>query len=173
MTLAPVSALLTSGLPQTIVLDGDVSLAVTLPNGLALHWRNAEPQALVSSSLVELEPHTPDPGEPVGTLRRAPLRLLVLVRGLSVAAVPLVAGLHRTVPDDGGSDGVRIELEVRRWEIRAGTLRSPGDFGSFVDLAWRRADAGTDAFEPPALNAMFVRRSGEPARLQSDVGAPA
>jgi hypothetical protein len=173
VTLAPVSALLTSGLPQTIVLDGDVSLTLTLPTGVALQWRDAEPLALVSSSDVELEPYTPDPGEPVGAVRRAPLRLLVLAGGRPVAAVPLVAGLHRTVPDQGGPDGVRIELEVARWEIRAGTLRSPGDFGSFVELAWGRADRGGDAFEPPPLNPMFLRRSAEPARLQSDVGAPA
>jgi hypothetical protein len=173
VTLTPVTEVLTSGLPQTVVLDGDVSLALTLPTGLALQWRDADPTALVSSSVVELEPYTSDPSEPVGAVRRAPLRMLVLVAGRTVAAVPLVAGLHRTVPDQGGPDGVRIELEVARWEIRAGTLRSPGDFGSFVELAWRRADQGGDAFAPPPLNPMFLRRSSESTRLQSDVGAPA
>jgi len=149
---------LVAGLPQTIVLDADVSLAVTLPNGLAAQWTDADPQAVVSSSRPETQPHVPDGGAPVGSVARPPLRLLVLVRAVPVAAVPLVAALHRTVPDDGGPDGVRVELEIVAWELRAGTLRGAGDFGSFVDLAWRRADSATDGFEPPPLNPMFLRR---------------
>jgi hypothetical protein len=153
MTLERRTEPLVAGLPQTIALDADVSLAVTMPNGLASQWLDTDPQALVSSSLPELEPHAPG-----GAVARPPLRLLLLVRSAPVAAVPLVAGLRRVVPDDGGAAGVRVELEIVGWEVRAGTLRSAGDFGSFVDLAWRRADAAAERFEPPALNPMLVRR---------------
>jgi hypothetical protein len=157
MTLARRTEPLVAGLPQTIVLDADVSLALALPNGLAAQWLDADPQALVSSSRRELEPHAPG-GEPAGAVLRPPLRLLLLVRSAPVAAVPLVAGLRRLVPDDGGPAGVRVELEIVGWEVRAGTLRSPGDFGSFVDLAWRRADSAAERFEPPELNPMLLRR---------------
>lgn len=162
---------LTAGLPQRIVLDGDVSLVVTLPNGLALPWRDADPSALVSVSEPEVEPHAPDPNALVGSVARPPLRLLVLVHGAPVAAVPLAAGRRGVVPDGGGA--VRIELQLLAWELRAGTLRGGGDFGSFLELAWRRADAGTDAFAPPPLNGMLMRRLVDPARLQSQVGADA
>jgi hypothetical protein len=153
MTLERRTELLVAGLPQTIVLDADVSLALALPNGLAAQWLAADPLAVVSSSLPELEPHTPG-----GAVARPPLRLLLLVRSAPVAAVPLVAGLRRVLPDDGGAAGVRIELEIVAWEVRAGTLRSAGDFGSFVELAWRRADSAAQRFEPPALNPMLLRR---------------
>jgi hypothetical protein len=154
MTLTRRTEPLVAGLPQTIVLDADVSLALTLPNGLAAQWLAADPQAVVSSSRSELEPHAAD----AGVAPRPPLRLLVMAGAQPVAAVPLVAGLRRTLPDDGGPNGVRVELEIIGWEVRAGTLRSPGDFGSFVELAWRRADKGTERFEPPPLNPMLLRR---------------
>lgn len=155
MTLARRTEPLVAGLPHTIVLDADVSLALTLPNGLAAHWLAADPQALVASSRPELEPHVPDPA----VVARPPLRLLVMVASKPVAAVPLVAGLRRGLPDDGAAGGVRVELEIIGWELRAGTIRGFGDFGSFVDLAWRRADRAAPRFEPPPLNTMLMRRS--------------
>lgn len=173
MTLTRLTERLTGGLPQTIPLDADVSLALTLPNGLALQWRDADPQALVSSSAPEAAPHAPDAGDPVGAVRRPPLRMLVLVRGAPAATVPLVAALKRTLPDDGGPEGVRVALEVLGWELRAGTLRGGGDFGSYVELAWRRADSAAGGFAPPPLNSMFLRRTGEAGRLQSELGSAA
>jgi hypothetical protein len=156
MTMTRVTERLTAGLPQTIALDAELSLAVTLPNGLAVQWRDADPHALVSSSAAEREPHAVDGN---GT-RRPPLRLLLLVRGAPVATLPLVAGLRRVVPDDGAAGGTTVEIEVFAWELRAGTLRSGGDFGSYVDLAWRRADSAAAAFEPPPLHPMYLRRIG-------------
>ena len=134
MTLARRTEPLRDGLPHTIALDAEVSLVAVLPNGLAVPWLQADPLAIVSSSRPEGDPHVPGAAPPP----RAPLRLLVLTGPQPVAAVPLVAGLHRTLPDHGGPDGARLELEIIGWEVHAGTLRGAGDFGSFVDLAWRR-----------------------------------
>jgi hypothetical protein len=125
---------LRDGLPHTIALDAETSLVAVLPNGLAVQWLQADPLAIVSSSHPEGDPHVPGAATPP----RAPMRLLVLAGSQPLAAVPLVAGLHRTVPDDGGPDGARLELEILGWEVHAGTLRGAGDFGSFVDFAWRR-----------------------------------
>ncbi len=155
MTLARRTEPLVAGLPHTIVLDADVSLALTLPNGLAAQWLAADPQAIMASSRPELEPHVPESG----AVARPPLRLVAMVSSKPVAAVPLVAGMRRAVPDHGDAGGVRVELEIVGWEVRAGTLRGSGDFGSFVDLAWRRADRAARRFEPPPLNAMLMRRS--------------
>jgi hypothetical protein len=167
MTLARVTERLTAGLPQTIVLDAAVSLAATLPNGLALQWRDADPQAIVSSSAPERAAHARDPEEAIGAVGRPPLRLLVLINGASCASVPLVAGLRRTVPDDGATDAVSVELELIGWELRAATLRGAGDFGSYLELAWRRADSAADRFSPPPLNPMYLRRIGGAVVLES------
>jgi hypothetical protein len=134
MTLVRRTEPLVGGLPHTIGLDTELSLALVLPSGLAMQWLRADPLAVVSSSAGDGEPHVPD----AAPAPRAPLRLLALVRSQPVAAVPLVAGLQRALPDDGGPGGARLELQILTWELHAGTLRGAGDFGSFVDVAWRR-----------------------------------
>jgi hypothetical protein len=76
-----------------------------------------------------------------------------------VGAVPLVAGGRRLVPDAGAADGgVAVELVLLAWELRAGTVRGPGEFGSRLALAWRRADRGAAEFSPPPINPGLARR---------------
>ena len=66
--------------------------------------------------------------------------------------MPLAAGgLHLGL-------GARIDLLIRSWDLRAGSMRGAGDFGSRIDVAWRRADRGSDAFAPPPLNQTVVDR---------------
>lgn len=155
---------LTAGLPQTIPLDRELSLVLTLPNGLARTWKEADPAQTVSSSAAELGP-APDSPPPGGDPIEAPLRLLVLVTGEVVASVPLVAGLRRAVPDGGGS---LAELVVLGWDVRAGSLRAPGDAVSRIDLAWRRVDRPSGTFEPPPLHPGVAARLARADRLESE-----
>jgi hypothetical protein len=63
------------------------------------------------------------------------------------------------VPDAGrAGTGIRIELVVLGWQIRAGSLRGPGDFGSRIELAWRIADRAADEFSPPPVSARVLER---------------
>lgn len=157
---------LSAGLPQTIELDREISLAVTLPNGLARSWLEADPSHVVSSSADELAP-APAGASADDDRIRSPLRLLVLVGGALVAAVPLAAGLRRTVPDDASGDAL-VELVVLGWDVRAGSLRGPGDAVSNLDLAWRRVIRGSDAFEPPRLHPAVAVRLARGDRLESE-----
>jgi hypothetical protein len=162
-----VLAPLTQGLPQNITLDRDVTLAVTMPNGLATAWRDADPAAIVSRGTEQLLPRTADPTAPLADAAVAPVRLLVLIGGVAVAALPLAAALRAEAPEDD-LPGVRVALAIIRWEIRAGTLRGPGEFGSSIELLWRRADRGADRFFPPPVHAQLRERLSRPARLESD-----
>jgi len=104
----------------------------------------------------------------VGTLERAPVHLILRGAGEQLASVPLVAGMRRRLPDSGGAEqGVRIELIVTAWDIRAGSLRGQGDFGSRVELAWRRADRASDEFAAPVPGERVLARLPQDAQLQS------
>ena len=140
---------LLGGLPVTIPLDEEVALVIVVPTGLAAAWREADPTSVVSRSTPELTPVA----APVGG-NRAPARLLVRVEGAIVGSVPLVANLHRRLPDDAA----RVEVMVISWDLRAGSLRGPGDVGSRLELAWRRTDQGTDLFAPPPLHPALLAR---------------
>jgi hypothetical protein len=148
---------LLDGLPRRIQLGDDHVGVLVVPTGLAAEWRGAAPAAAVSASDAELLP--PGPGDAAVT--RVPARLLVL-RGDDVAgSLPLVAGRRYLVGDDGGAGGARLEVVVLAWDIRAGTLRGPGDTGARVRLAWRRADRAPGAFPAPPVHPRVRAREPE------------
>jgi hypothetical protein len=161
---------LAAGLPQTIDLDQDVSVVIVVPSGLAATWRDADPSALVSTAANELEPADPAAATPPadGRVDRGRPRLLVQRAGTPVAWMPLVAGTRRSLPDDG-EQGETVELAVAGWDVRAGTLRGAGAFGSRLQLAWRRSDRAAATFQAPPVNPQLARRLAVRQRLESDV----
>lgn len=146
---------LVRGLPATFSLDNELSLALFVPTGDAQLWRDADAGELIAAASEEGAPRGPDDRE--DPVARPPARL-VLLRGTAVLAeVPLRAGLTGRLPDDG-SAGQLVELWILDYELHAGTLRELGDFGSFVDFAWRRIDRGTDRFNLPAVDPRVAER---------------
>jgi hypothetical protein len=161
-TFTRVTQPLVNGLPQAIPLDAQLRLVVALPTGVAQPWLDADPAAVVSRSADQIAAASAagDEANSIGAVAFAPLRVLLVRDRTPLASVPLVAGLRRTLPD-AGDDGVAIELRVLGWDVRVGTVRGAGDFGSFVDLAWRRADRPGESFEPPPLSPRVAARLAE------------
>ncbi len=153
------------GLPDTVQLDAEVSVALLVPNGMVKRWSDADPEDLVSEARPQRMPFDPAAPGPVGAMRAAPVRLAVERAGELLGIVPLTAGLHRTLPADGA--GLGVELEVLDWEIRAGSMKGAGDFGSFIVLAWRRADQAVDTFRPPPVHRRVAERLGPGHRVES------
>jgi hypothetical protein len=113
----------------------------------------------------------PSAPSPFAAVDRAPIRLLLQQGAALSASIPLVAGLRRKVPDAGdAARGATLELAVIGWDIRAGSLRGSGDFGSRLDLAWRRADAADEQFEPPPLAPRVAQRLEPAMRMESMLG---
>ena len=165
--LARSRQILVRGVPFAWPLDLELGLVLIVPAGDAVRWRDADPTAIVADSDLDDAPNLPgDPESP----RRAPARLLVR-RGRDVlAAVPLVAGLWRVLPD-GDADQSIVELYIVGFRMAAGTLRGAGDYGSFVEVAWRRVGRGTPSFTPPPIDRRVAERVGEPAPSASDAPA--
>lgn len=156
---------LVRGLPATFQLDTELSLALFVPTGDAALWRDADGSELIASADEETAARAPDDAEDVVA---RPAARLVLLRGPeNLAAVPLRAGLTRRLPDDGAA-ATLIELWVLDYALHAGTLREIGDFGSFVDYAWRRIDRATDQFALPALDPRVAEEFIE--QFESQVG---
>ncbi|HET8922549.1 MAG TPA: hypothetical protein VFN26_06085 [Candidatus Acidoferrum sp.] len=163
------------GLPHTIALDRATELVVAMPNGVALTWRDADPAALVSRSAEELSPYTPNPAEPVASVGRAPLRLLVRLNGALAFSIPLRAGQRRIASDSGDAvKGSQIEVYVLSWEIYAGSLRGPGDFGSRISFAWRHSNQAVNHFSDPPPHPYLLPRLilvlPERFRIESTLG---
>jgi hypothetical protein len=138
-----VDSRITQGLPHAIALEGEYSLLLVVPTGLARAWLAASPTAVVTSSRPQLAPVAPKQAVPAG----APARLVVLRAGRLAGAIPLAAGASAVVPEADFVAGTRIEVFVREWDLRAGSLRGPGDVGSRVSVAWRRIDRGAATFD--------------------------
>ena len=166
----PVDEPILNGLPHTIQLGEDTTLVVVIPTGLAATWRDIDPTTVVSSSADERQRF--NPAESTSAAMRASARILMRVGGRTVASLPLVAKLLRTIPGDG-ERGVQIELLIVSWDLRAGNLRGPGDFGSRIVLATRRADQANDQFSTPPVNQYLIPRLGDEFRTQSELGRKA
>lgn len=146
---------LVRGLPATLQLDAQLSLVLYVPTGDAALWRDAPPDAPALTAADETSPRSPDDvEEPVA---RAPARLVLRGGGANLAATPLRPGLACRLPDDGAAPAL-VQLWVIDYAIYAGTLGDAGDYGSFIDLAWRRIDRGTDAFALPPLDPRVAER---------------
>jgi hypothetical protein len=145
-----------AGVPHVIALAEGLRLVLVVPTGLAAAWRDADPVAVVTESASEHAAHdaaaaTPPP--------RVPARLVLQDAREVLASVPLVAHRRLWLPDSGGSDhGVRIELVVLGWDIRAGSLRGPGDVGSWIEIAWRIADRASAEFSAPRVSPDVLER---------------
>src|SRR5215207_6638346 len=137
---------LTRGVPFEFTVEGDVTLLLQVPTGFAAIWREQDPARLVSAAGEETGPHTSPRG--ADPLERAPVRLLLRRARVLLATIPLVAGLRRIMPDGDAAQSA-LELIVVDWRLHAGCVRGPGDYGSFVEIAWRRADQASDQIVVP------------------------
>jgi len=147
---------LVRGVPFSWPLDLELNLVLFVPTGTAVLWRDADPTATVCDSEIETAPNLPGAPE---ALPRAPARLLLRRAQDVMATVPLVSGLWRRLPD-GAGDAAIVELYVVGFRIAAGTLRGAGDYGSFVEVAWRRSAAGSATFTVPPIDPRVALRQG-------------
>jgi len=166
---AAIDQSMANGLPHRLDLDKDTKLLVIVPTGLVSVWRDADPAAVVTRSDEEQTSFAGQPGQPIADAARSPAQLVLLANGAILGAAPLGAGLQRLYPETGAG-GVRIELLIRSWQICAGTLRGPGDFGSSISLAWRRADQAVENYSTPPPNPIILPRLKLIDRFESVVG---
>lgn len=166
-----VRASIVNGLPYTIDLTRDLRLKFTLPTGLLRPWLDVSPETVVASAGDERAPRSAAPQEEIGGVARPALRL-ALLRGETVrVVVPFALSVRRTLPDGGDPvQGSLVEVVLLDWAIHAGAVCGPGDFGSFVQFAWRRADRAVDHFGPPVINPFLWRRLVPILRIESQLG---
>jgi hypothetical protein len=134
------------GLPHTIRLNEQFKLILSMPTGLGITWRDADPQTVVSSSQDERRSSTLTP----------PLRLMVGVGKKRWSIIPLTASTRHQAVKPGA--GLRLEIIILGWHITAGTVRGAGDYGSKIALVWRRAGEGSDQFSPPPIHPEVEKR---------------
>jgi hypothetical protein len=163
--LARLDQPLTGGLPARIALSPDLALVLTLTTGLVASWLDLDPSVVISQSADQTRPLS---GESQPDVLRSAMRLFVLRSNEIVGSLPLVAGREARL---ASSTGALVDLIVLGWEIRAGTVKGPGDYGSTISLAWRDAAAGSDRFLPPPISPTILSRLKDRLRGTSELGA--
>jgi hypothetical protein len=156
------------GLPHFVPLAGELRLAVLVPTGLVRHWLDADPTLVVTHSTRETEPKAVE-DEPPGSAEEPAARLVLMDGSVPVASAALTVGRRITLPETGAA-GVRVDVVVLGWDLRAGSLRGPGNFGSRITLAWRSADTPIAHFSTPPVNPVLIKRLPPEHRVESRLG---
>ncbi len=143
---------LDAGLPARIDLDATRSLVLGLPLGRARAVLAADPLAVVFDTAA---PMPADPGRPRDTGGAWP-RLTLVAAGTIGESVPVVAGVPFRLRAGGAAV---VAVTVERLRVTAGSLRSPGRFGSVVALGWRDLGLAPDSGPPPAVGDPSIPRS--------------
>lgn len=132
---------LAAGLPARFPLGPRLTLALVVPTGLASAWVRADPDAVVSAS-------DDPPGCGIADAGRVAIRLVLLVDGNRVGAVPLVRGAEVLLP--GAPDRpVEVAVLPLGWRVTAGAMVGAGATGSWLRLAWRSVGAAAGAPATP------------------------
>jgi len=129
---------LDTGVPARIPLAGDRALILAVGLGQARRLLELDPAAVVigpsAASSVDADIDR-DPDQPVARL--------TLVAGEAIGETcAVVPGRSCRLAVAGAT---LVELVVDRLVITAGSLRSPGEYSSFIELRWRETERASAA----------------------------
>lgn len=131
---------LSAGLPARVDLDDTRGLVLAVPLGMARAVIAADPSAVVFDTGVANPPDIAADRDHGGAWPR----LTLVVNRAIGDTVPVVLG----VPFRLAAGTAVAEVTVDELVIMAGTLRSPGRFGSRLTLRWRDLTLATDDGPP-------------------------
>jgi hypothetical protein len=142
--LTTVRFALDNGVPAKIPLAGERALVLSVGAGRARFYLDADPAAVVLAIGAAAPPADPtlarDPDLPVA-------RLSLLDSATLGDSVPVVGGVAMTVAVAGLA---AFEVTVDALTVTAGSLRSPGQYGSSIALRWRDLHPSSNAGPPLA-----------------------
>lgn len=156
--LATLRATLDSGIPARIPLSGDLALVLSVGLGQARRYLDSDP----STPVVTLGDRVVSADDArTASDPDAPLPRLSVVRSGGMGdSVGVTAGVPLVLTFGGAA---AVELTVLSLVITAGSLRSPGQFGSALVVAWRSLGAAPDTGAPAVLGDSSIPR--RPRRL--------
>lgn len=149
-TYVTIQLALDGGIPARVVLDGTRTLVLAVPLGQARRWLNDDPSAIAIDTSTAAAPAAPP--EPQRPLDEPAARLTLLESNAIGDTVPAATGEAAILTVAGRAV---VEVIVDALTISAGSLRSPGQYGSSIALRWRDLR--------PAPNAGPVLATGDPS----------
>jgi hypothetical protein len=132
---------LDTGVPARIPLAGDRALVLAVGAGRARHHLETDPAVVV----LALGTGTVTPAVDPGLFRNPDVpipRLTLLDKATLGDSVPVVAGVATTLTVGGRA---AVEVTVDALTVTAGSLRSPGQYGSSITLRWRDVQPASNA----------------------------
>lgn len=89
-----------------------------------------------------------------------PVRLLMRLGRRRLGTIPLVPGPICVIR---AKRSKYLSIKLRDWKVHVGTVRGAGDYGSFIELAWRLSnDRPTDFEAPQASHGVLKRLADNP-----------
>jgi hypothetical protein len=149
---------LDGGVPARVPLAGDRALVLSFGPGRARRYLDADPAAVVvaigGSAAITDPSLLRDPDAPIP-------RLTLLDKATLGDSVPVVAGVAMTLTV-GGRAAVAVTVDALT--VTAGSLRSPGQYGSALTLRWRDLKPASDAGPTLATGDPTIPRPRAPLR---------
>ena len=133
---------LAAGVPARVGLDATRALLLAVPLGTARAVLDADPLAVVYDSAA------PQGATQLRDAAAAWPRLTLLLGGAAGDTVPVVPAVPVRLAVGATA---AVEVTVDRLVLTAGSLRSPGRFGSRLELRWRLIGPAPDAGPPAAV----------------------
>ncbi|MBX3337187.1 MAG: hypothetical protein KIT71_11980 [Nitrospira sp.] len=156
------------GLPHFIQLTGELRLVIMISTGVIKHWMDADPLLVVSKSEAQIAPKLAGETADYGSVELPSARIVLQEGTKSIASAGLTLGKITTLPETGSA--VRVQVCITGWDLRAGSMRGPGNFGSRISLAWRPANSAIVHFSTPPVNPVLVKRLPPLHRIESRLG---
>lgn len=130
---------LDGGIPAHLPLAGQRSLVLGVGLGKARELLAADPAAVLIDAGTDPHDSDADPDRPIA-------RLTLIDGSVIGETVPVVTGVRAALVVSGR---VAVEVVVDALTVTAGSLRSPGKYGSSITLRWRPVGPAPDLGPPP------------------------
>lgn len=131
------------GLPATLALAQNTEAVAMIGGGIMRRWQTTAALELVHSASLE------------DADAAMPVRLLLRREHKRLGSIPLRPGPVQIV---GSRKAGYLAIKLIDWSIYAGTVLGPGDFGSFIELAWRFSNERPAEFTLPPVRTGVLRR---------------
>jgi hypothetical protein len=146
------------GLPAPLDIPGfGLTALLSVPTARIRGWMEAGAAEVAVASAPQRSPLPKgDRGDDV----RATLSpVLILTEGrVPRALMPLIVNARTYLTRTGDQPGAAVELVIRGFQLTAEAMRGPAAGASFVELGWRRIEAGSDVFMAPVARPTVRQR---------------
>lgn len=150
---------LQQGLPAPVTVDGiGFNLLLSVPTGRGRYWLDQDKSALIATGTTQ-QLHVDENADETSPARKNLAPVLIFTESRVVRAVsPLIVNNRLIIPSTAASSKTSIEFMILGFSLFAAAMTGPEAGSSWINLAWRRIEKGSDTFSAPVARKSVRRR---------------